>query len=193
MIATPKRRWILAIVALSVVVLAVGFIFFREDPHDVPRLVIVKQEDIKSKRPVVFRLDAPKHSDVMVFTMSPAGQSIGQERRTLTLGDDVLAKTLVDKNPQRARFFLVPKLQVKAGQSEVFHVLPPTEDVWRLRLEVFCPSKYRLKELRRRVRMCWREKSLAPLRYRMHEWPWEILESEPITNSVARAVDAPRA
>jgi len=42
MTTTRNRRWILAIVAIVVVAGVLGFVAFREDPKDVPRLVILR-------------------------------------------------------------------------------------------------------------------------------------------------------
>jgi len=190
----PKRRWLLAIVAIVVVVGVVGFVVFRGDPkEDLPRLVVLRQEQVYGQKVVVFRFDAPRHRVAELVTMSTVDPSTGEERKPMLMqgvGDNRREIHEV-QTPQGKQFSVRRPLGAGAGQSTEFSVFPPLDDVWRLQCGVAIEAtgaKLRLE----RLKSCWREKSFAPLHWTTFFTSAGTIESEPITNAVPRAADAPR-
>jgi hypothetical protein len=179
-VANPKRRWLLATVAILAAAAAVGFLVLREDPKDdvprmatddLPRLVMTKQGDEKGQRVEVFRFDAPKRWNARGLQVSTTSPSANGERGVTWGGR--------------------PPGLVKAGQSAELTVIAPPDDVWRLRCQVGRADIRALESVQIRVRLCWKNKSLAPLRWGIAR-SFEMMESELITNAVPPAADAPR-
>jgi len=165
----PKRRWWLAITGLGGMVGVVGFGVFGQDPEDHRAwLVVLEQWDIKSKKPALFRLDTPKPTGVMLGKMATQSPSTGEEREAILR---VAAE--------------IQLLEVEAGRSTEFSVLPPTNEVWRLRGQVVYTSASVTRELPHRLKWCWQRKSPAPLREKVY-FRTGTLESELITNSAPR-------
>jgi hypothetical protein len=161
----PKSRWLLGTVAVGVVAVGIGFVFFREAPKDdLPRLVVLSKETTNGQRVVVFRFDVPKHKKSLWGKTRTQNPSTGMER-------DVVWST--------ARQF---------WGANAFGVTPPVDDVWRLRCEVALEDTG-IKGVLARVQGCWREKSFAPLRRDpfIPSGRVEVLESDLITNAVPRA------
>ena len=185
-----KRRWLLGVVAVGAGV--AGFVFFRESPKDVPRLVVLRQEQVNGQKVVVFRFDAPKRRKAYLRTMSALDVSTGMLRRPVYLASDPLQDLFVLQAPQGASdFTLRPPPEVEAGQSKELHVLPPADGQWRLRCGATSEDTG-IRSLPIRVRQCWANKSLAPLRRRgFGVFLREIIESELITNAVPPNPDPP--
>jgi len=162
-----KRRWLLGVVAVGAGV--AGFVFFREYPKDVPRLVVLRQEQVDGQKVVVFRFDAPKHRGAM---FAAAIQNPSTWNEGLMEPADGIAPGYV-----------------KAGQSTEFRIPAPRYDVWRLCCAVAYEKPVPTAVLER-VMLCWRRKSFAPLRW--HTFSSEFyVQSEPITNALPKTADAP--
>jgi len=175
MTAIRKRRWILAIVAIVLVVGVVASSMIsavlRNDPKDVPRLVMLRQEQENGQKVVVFRFDAPKHKAAGLGKVRMQNPFTGTETEIKVLG----------------RSF---EPVVRAGESDEIRVVPPVDDVWRLRCEVHVEDTRMDHVVVWRMRRCWGRNSFFPL--------WEktfhqrvTLESELITNGVPPTADAP--
>ena len=192
MTTTRKRRWTLAIVAMMVVLGVVGFFVLREARKNVPRLVVLRQEQANGQNMVVFRFDAPKRRKAYLRTMSALDVSTGMLRRPVYLASDPFQDLFVLQAPQGASdFTLRPPPEVEAGQSKELHVLPPADGQWRLRCGATSEDTG-IRSLPIRVRQCWANKSLAPLRRRSFRvFLSEIIESELITNAVPIATETP--
>ena len=80
-------------------------------------------------------------------------------------------------------------LTMDASQSKEFRVIPPIDNVWRLRCYAHL-EKTGIRSIPRWLRSCWRQKTLVPLRWRSTVGPPMIVESEFITNVVPSASDA---
>jgi hypothetical protein len=167
----PKRRWLLAAVAVGVMAVAVWFASFRENPKDdLPRLVVLRREQVNGRKVVVFRIDAPPHRKVTPNAMSTLNAFTGEKR---------------------AAFFPTQYMSARAGHPEEFWVVAPVDDVWRFRCEVVVESPSpSAEDVVERVKGCWRLRSFAPLRLKTFE-SMQTLESEPVTNAVPRTAEAP--
>lgn len=191
---SPKRRWLLAAVAVGVVAAAIGFVFLPEDPEDdLPRLVILRREKEYKQEAVLFRFDAPRHRRAWIVEMSTQNPSTGPDRKAML---QVAGHTPDVDCPVIAlgEFAVKPPLGVKATQSTEFGILPPVDGVWRLRCQVVLRPVSRLKSLWIRVRFFWQTKSLDALRWPMRLGPTTFvdIESDLITNALPKAADAPR-
>lgn len=157
---------------------------------DLPRLVLVKREDFSSKKPVVFRLEAPKHRRVQLATMSTVVPATGKERRPLDVstGDTLCSVTEVP-TPQGTLFWVGGAIEAEAGQSREFRVLPPPDDVWQLRCQVALGSTG-VQAVLRRLELAWMTKSLWPLRGKFSD-AWGVILSPPITNSAPPSAEMP--
>jgi len=170
-----------------------GFVVFREDPKgDSPRLVVLGQKQVNGQKVVVFRFDAPKRRKAYLRTMSALDVSTGMLRRPVYLASDPFQDLFVLQAPQGASdFTLRPPPEVEAGQSKELHVLPPVDGQWRLRCGATSEDTG-IRSLPIRVRQCWANKSLVPLRRRSFRvFLSEIIESELITNAVPIATETP--
>ena len=184
----PKRRWLLAFVALAAVAAVVGFSVSREDPKtDPPRLVFLRQVEKDGQRVAVFRFDAPKRKGAAVAMVRTQNLATGVDSNPVRFFD----VSLLDLNLRGFswRYGFSPWLEAKAGQSKEFGVAAAPDQAWRLRCDVLVRAT-RIQELRLLLRECWDTKSLRPLRRVGKTYGWGTLESEPITNAVARTVDA---
>jgi hypothetical protein len=195
LVVSLKRRWKLAIVAIGVVVAAVlGFVVFREDPEDVPRLVVLRQEQVNGEMRVVFRFDAPKHRRAVLLAMSTVDVSTGKECRPVLQVGGALHE--IEELPvfirPKGRSTLNPPLLVEPRKSAEFSVSSPLYDVWRLSCHI--GLKERLSErFWKRVVWCWKDEWLAPLASIFsNDYGGEFLDSDLITNAVPPAADAPR-
>lgn len=195
LVANPKRRWILAIIAIVVVAGGVVFVAFREEPKDdSPRLVVVRQQQVNGQNEVAFRLDAHKHIRTWVVTMAKQNPFTGEGHKPMlhVAGNTnyAISERNTQHNGQQRRDFVVePPLAVEAGRSKEFKIIAPPDEVWRLHCDVVveCPVTTALPE---QVRWCWKYKSLRPLGWGV-PGSMEIVDSELITNAVARSADAP--
>ncbi len=191
MTPTRTRRWLRAVVALSVVTVVVGFVVFREDPKDVPRLVILEKKDLGGSQHVYFRLDAPRSQDVLLFGMHTLNPATKVRRKPMLEGvegapDEIL---LLAQPPESTA---PPVFKMKAGQSVEFRVAPPVDNVWRLRCDVLTEASG-VRGVLTRLRMCWQRRSLTPLwRSNTQVEYWGLVESEPITNTPSRPLGHPR-
>ena len=199
MTTAHKRRWLLLILAIVVVAGVVGFIVFRENPKDVPRLVVLRQEQVTKGYEVpffvvVFRFDAPKHTGARLQQVITLNPSTGEERRLVGVGlGGGRTRYKVWDQPTLPPGVLLnhPQLEVEAGQSTEFSVVRPVDDAWRLRVH-FARGYTGITSLPRWVLSCWQRKSLAPMYWRMSvSGPSEIIDSELITNAVPRTAEAP--
>ena len=195
LVANPKRRWMLAIVAIVVAAAVVGVVVFREGPKDVPRLVMLRQEQVTKGYEVplfvvLFRFDAPKHTGARFQQVIIQNPSTGEERRLVEVGlggGRTRYQVLAQPTPPGA---VIARLETEAGQSTEFSVVRPVDDAWRLRVH-FARGYTGIRSLPTRVRSCWQRKSLAPMYWSMSvSGPSEIVESELITNAVPRTGDA---
>ncbi len=193
-----KRRWLLAFVALAAVAVAAGFAVFREEPKDdLPRLVVLGQEQVTKGYEVpffvvLFRFEAPKHTGAglqQVITQSP---STGEERGLVGVGlggGRVRYEVFDQPSPPSGVAMHYPPLRVEAGQSTEFSVVRPVDDVWRLRCH-FARDYSGVRSLPTRVRWCLLKLSFAPLFWKL-SGPREEIESELITNAIPPAADVP--
>ena len=197
MTTVRKRRWLLAIVAVGVVAGLVGFVVFREDPKDVPRLVFLRQEQVTKGYEVpffvvVFRFDAPKHTGARLQQVITRNPSTGEERRLVGVGlGGGRTRYKVWDQPTLPPGAVInhPQLEVEAGQSTEFSVVRPVDDVWRLRCH-FARDDTGIRSLPTRLRRCWLQKSCAPLLWKFSR-PSEIIESGFITNAVPGTAENP--
>ncbi len=176
MTAIRKRRWILAIAAVAVVTGVAVFVVSLEDPKDVPRLVVLRQEQVNGEKRVVFRFDAPEHKAATLqwlMTESPVTGTV--------------------REPEVAEWGTDESAIVEAGESRGFSFATPSDDAWRLRCRVVLGNQ-RSVSLQQRVKACWRIKSFAPLRLKRFLPSEEevTIESEVLTNAVPPTADAPR-
>ncbi len=184
-----KRRWILAIAAI-VVVAVVGFVVFREAPKDdLPRLVVLGQEERNGQKVVAFRFEAPKHSKAALTLMFSMSLSTRDKPQPLSVWPGGIGDFRAGEQKQ---FVIVRGMLLEAGQSNDFVGQSPVDDVWRIRCQV-CVEKGvgSWKDMWDRVRLCWRYKTLSALVQKGFT-SWVDVESEPITNSVPRTADALR-
>jgi hypothetical protein len=189
---------LLLILAIVVVAGVVGFIVFRENPKDVPRLVVLRQEQVTKGYEVpffvvVFRFDAPKHTGARLQQVITRNPSTGEERRLVGVGlGGGRTRYKVWDQPTLPPGAVInhPQLEVEAGQSTEFSVVRPVDDVWRLRCQ-FARDYTGIRSLPTRVRQCWIQKSFAPLLWKF-SLPSEIMESDFITNTVPPTADAAR-
>ena len=192
-----KRRWLVAIAAIVVVAGVVGFIVFRENPKDVPRLVVLRQEQVTKGYEVpffvvVFRFDAPKHTGARLQQVITRNPSTGEERRLVGVGlGGGRTRYKVWDQPTLPPGAVInhPQLEVDAGQSTEFSVVRPVDDVWRLRCH-FARDYTGIRSLPTRLRRCWMQKSFAPLLWKFSR-PSEIIESGFITNAVPGTAENP--
>ena len=178
----PKRRWRLAIVAIVAVAVA-GFVIFRKDPKDVPRLVVLGQKQVNGQKVVVFRFDAPKRTTAVLTTMWTMNPSTGKHRHAVSESQAPQATTVVSRRAS---------VVAAAGQSTLFHVLTPPDDVWRLLCEVMVEEKG-ISTVLVRVKGCWQLKSLAPLGEKNVDF-WSagsFIGSELITNAIPATTETP--
>lgn len=127
----PERRWRLAIVsaiALPLVVfVGITLLLPVEDPKDdAPRLVVLRQEQVNGQKMVVFRLDAPKHSTVLLTAMGTLNPSTGEKRRPVAVWQDGIRHD-IRGGAHSAGFNVFPPVQVEAGRSREFFVLRPPD------------------------------------------------------------------
>jgi hypothetical protein len=141
-----------------------GFSLFRgKSMVDLPRLTIVRQEQVNGQNGVIFRIHAPKYKGVELRKVTTQNSSTGMEREPVTDA--------------------IPGNFLEAGKSTMFSVIAPVDDVWRVRYEVALEDTG-MKEALQRLKLCWRVKSFGPLRWQYHFFTSGIVESEPITNGV---------
>jgi len=180
-----KRRWLLALVAVWLVATVAGVVLLRDHAeHGLPRVVILKKKHLGRERYTYSQLDAPKNRGVSVFGVYTVNPSSGEERRTMPPRKDIVPLGRMPIN-------VLAQLEVPAGQSKEMNVIPPDDNVWRLRCYVYL-EKRDIETVLTRVRLCWRSKSLAFLRWKDWCKPGMIVESEPITNTVPRAPENPQ-
>ena len=181
----PKRRWLLATIASVTVAVVVGVVLLRNDAeHSLPRLVILTKQHLGREQYTCFQLDALKRRGVSVFGVCTVNPSSGEERRAMPLRNDIVPL-------HGMPISVLAQMEVAAGQSKEMKVIPPDDNVWRLRCYVYL-EKRDIETVLTRVRLCWRSKSLAFLRWKDWCKPGMIVESEPITNTVPRAPENPQ-
>jgi len=174
MTTTRKRRWTLAIVAMMVVLGVVGFFVLREARKNVPRLVVLRQEQANGQNMVVFRFDAPKRKRAALFWMVTQSESTKGERKPVW-GKGGTALGIVE-----------------AGQSKEFSVMRPSDGVWRLRCGVACDNTG-VADALARLKSCFGQRSLRPLRSGTFRslGSTVTIGSDLITNPVPPTADAP--
>ena len=167
----PKRRWLLAIVTLVVVAGVVGFVLLRNDPKDdLPRLGILRQEHQNGQKVVVFRLEARKRRALTSVDLTTLSPSTGSERAI---------------EPAWTNDVSV----LERGSTEI-RVIPPVDEVWRLRCYVEVVDEG-MKKVVERLKLCWSWKSLEGLFWQGRFSTTVVVESELITNTVPRTADTP--
>jgi hypothetical protein len=187
---SPKRSWLQVLVAIVLAAAGVGVAIVREDPlDDSPRLVIVRQEQQQGQEVVVFRFHAPKHRKAYLKTMFTQNPSTRVERRPVGVGG--IPRPAIRQRPWgpwEQRLVLNPPLMAEAGQSTEFSVLPPPDDVWRLRGDVAFKDTG-VKGIVTRLRACWRNQSLAPLRWDIFTLPHTV-QSDLLINAMPSEIPA---
>jgi hypothetical protein len=189
MTPTRKRRWLLATVAVGVVVGVVGFVVLHEPRKgDLGRLSFSGFSEYENKRVAWFRYEVPTWR----LALTNATDSIGAMDATLgnmriRCGPDLRQElpSVVGAPMERVR-----QLRMENGWITQFSIEPPKDEIWCLEMPV-CVRNVGFHRLASYVRILWQTKSFPTLRS-IH--PFRIIgtvRSELITNAVPKTAGTP--
>ena len=197
---SPKRRWVLAVVSVVLpLVLFVGGTLMQE-PKDAPRVTVLGTSYQNGIPILSLRLHAPRRRAMQVVLVGAEEVDAGHDGPSVVwLGSDSPPTPVLERFHhilQRRGSPLPFPPRVEAGASAQYDVdwvpslgPPPIPEVHRLGVLVNVEKRAPLK---RRLELCWQYGTLNPLLGKLNAPHLVLLYTQPVTNAVPNAADAPR-
>ncbi len=188
-----KRRWLVCFLGWAVLALAVALLQSSEGRRaKAPRVVVLATWSSNGEQLVTFRLDPPSAKLTYVDLVSASYDGNAQPPTVRRFGNVLPVRNQSDPNFAYIHFVALPirassgwrpfgrPLTYTPGSYTVAYA--PTGTASRLRAGVALPEKG-IGDYLRRLRNCWEQKTLTPLRMKLYHDP-TFVTPEPIPNAV---------